>query len=114
MGFQPGDFPHQIGIVTPAIVTDRYGSETKDWEAAVTVIADARMRQRSSVETADGREARTSTWFVMTPPAKPIEALDRITFDGRTFEVHGDIVEAFDLGAGVTHHYEAELKIVEG
>ena len=104
---------HRVDILTPGTGTDRYGSTVKDWAAPVTVSnVPAWVHQRATGENKNGREARVSSWVAFLGPSVNIAALDRIVFNGRTFEVDGDPVPADDMNGA--HHIEAPLRIVEG
>jgi len=103
---------HTVSIVTPTTTTDRYGSEVKVWAGSGSS-SPAWMRQRSTLETVEGREARSSDWVAFLPAGTSVTAMDRIVWDGRTFEVAGDPLKAHGR-TGEVHHIEAPLRIVEG
>ena len=104
---------HRVTVTAPAAGTDRYGTTVKDWEnSTAQTNVPAWMHQRSTTETRDGREARVTSWVAFLGPHVEVSAMDRITWDSRTFEVDGDPVVAF-APEGV-HHVEVPLRIVRG
>lgn len=101
-----------VTIVSPVEETDRYGSTVKSWDTTTSTVIRGRIRQRSTTESGDGREARTSTHVLFCLPSVTIGAMDRVTCDGVAYEVDGRPLPAKG-GSGV-HHLEVPLRTVEG
>jgi head-tail adaptor len=103
---------HEVTILRAGSTTNRYEETAKDWTSPRRRTSRARIAQRSSVEDNDGREARSTGWVCYLPPDTDILALDRIVWDGVTYEVKGAPHRAYDRRQ--LHHVEVELELVEG
>lgn len=107
-----GLFCHEVSLLRATTVDDRYGNAAKDWTTPRRRTSRARVAQRISEEIGDGREGRRSTWICYLPAGTDVTALDRVVWDGLTFEVKGRPNQAFDRHR--EHHVEVDLQIVEG
>jgi hypothetical protein len=58
------------------------------------------------------QERIVSRWRIFTEPAADILPTDRVTWQGKTFQVDGEI-QGWDIGNGV-HHHEGYLRLVTG
>lgn len=103
----------QITRVRAPLISAGYGNNKRDWSTATG----ATFRVHWSTRVVDevvGDEARTVTRAkIMGGPELDIVNTDRITFQGETFEVDGDVMRSYRRGA--LHHVRAMLKrIVTG
>ena len=104
---------HDVTIVHPATVADRYGGTDKDWAAATTTTVKGWVSQRSATEDrTDGREAEVSGWVLFLHPDATIASGDRVTWEGLTLEVDGPANPAWTPRG--RHHLEVPLRIVDG
>jgi hypothetical protein len=103
---------HEVTIVRAGSTIDRYNAAVKDWSTATRRASRARIVQRSSDEDRDGREARLTGWICYLPAGTVVTALDRIVWNGVTYEVKGRPNRAFDRHK--EHHVEVDLDLVEG
>lgn len=105
--------PHLVDILRAPIVAGSYGSDVRNWDAAVTTVDVAAFvqPQKSDEQVADAQRVVTR-WRIFLGPYADLEPTDRVVFDERTFEVDGD-VEAHRMTSEV-HHFEALLKRVTG
>lgn len=105
-------FPHEIVVVTPAVVEDRYHAQTLTYDIppATQRTIRAFMQPSATQEDMVDRNALTYAYTVYTTEA--LEARDRVTFDGHTYEVDGP-PRRWDAFMGA-HHYEALLRVTEG
>lgn len=108
----PRMLPHSVTVTTPGRSTDGYGNEALDYVTGVTArtIA-AYVQPRPGTENTDGRNAVERVWVMFT--TAPVEALDRVTWEGRVYEVDGQ-PQRWDVPGRRTHHYESNLRAVEG
>lgn len=102
---------HEVTIVRPTVTEDRYGDLVKQptgrsWRTLARVV------QMSRTEDHDGREARVTDWLLYLSAGDDIDALDRVVWNGMTFEVVGVPNRAPDRRT--EHHVEANLNLVEG
>ena len=104
---------HTVTIVHPGTTTDGYGDTVADWSGATEETSPARVTQRTATEDNNGRAATITEWRLLLPATATIAAADRVTWNGDTFEVVGDPVEAVRRSATV-HHVEVTLRKVEG
>jgi head-tail adaptor len=108
-----GLFCHEVRIVRPGTTEDRYGNDAKDWSSSPRRrTVRARVAQRSRSEVGDGREARVTGWVCYLPAGTQVTALDRIEWDGQTFEIKGVPNRAFDRHQ--EHHLELDLERCDG
>lgn len=103
---------HDVTILHPAAITNRYGDGAADWAGAERVDSKAWVAQRSSVEATEHREGLVSTWVAYLPPDVEIGGRDRIEWGDLTFEVIGSPLPAHTPRG--LHHYEAALEVIEG
>jgi head-tail adaptor len=106
-------YPHVIGIVRAPLVTDGKGNTIRNWSAATTTMAAAWVLPDNSNENTLNQDRIVSRWKVLVEPSADIAATDRVTHDGNTFQVDGEIQMWPDRN-GVDHHYEGYLKRVTG
>lgn len=102
---------HEVTIVRPTTTVDRYGDAVKgttgrSWRTLARVV------QINRTEDHDGREARVTSWLLYLPAGTDVVALDRVQWDGLTFEVDGVPNRAPDRRQ--EHHVECNLTITEG
>lgn len=104
--------PYVVTIVKAGEKTDRYGNTVKDWATATRTDTRAWIEQRSRNEDTDDRDQLTSTWLLVVPLGNDLDGLDRVEYNGDTFEVVGppDVVHT---PAG-PHHIEATLRWLVG
>lgn len=74
------------------LVPDEYATPAnqRDWEnATATEIAGCSVQPVTGLEHDQGREAVTTRWRVYAPAGADLQAGDRVTFAGETYEVDG-------------------------
>lgn len=104
---------HDVTIVSPALVANRYGGMEKDWDNATDVTTKGWVAQRSTTEEiGGGREAQVSEWVCFLHPDETVEAADRISWGDITFEVAGTVNPAWSPRG--EHHLEVPLRVVTG
>ncbi len=103
---------HDVTILTAARAENRYGREEKDWSSATETTAKGWVSQSSRSEVIDGREAQVSSWVLFLHPDAVLDGLDRVRWEGITFEVDGPPNPAWTPRG--LHHYEAPLRVVDG
>jgi head-tail adaptor len=91
----------------PAPVGDGYGNNRPDWTSPATVTLPAEVQPMSGDEDLADQNRTTTRWRLFLNAGADIVATDRIRWDGRLFEVDGD-VERWKR-RGVEHHIEAVL-----
>jgi hypothetical protein len=72
------------------------------------------LEQQTSEEITDGRATRVRDWLLILPADAAIDALDRVTEGGRTFEVVGEPNKVRNPRTQAYSHIEARLRLVEG
>lgn len=83
-------FPHAIEILSPT-GTDAYGNPGASFPAPGTGLeASAFIVQRSAASDS----GQVVTKVALLPPDTAIEATDRIVYDGKQFDIVGDILTA--------------------
>lgn len=105
---------HDVTILQAGTTTDRYGDSIKDWTAATSSTVKGWVSQQTRSEVLDGREARVSGWVCYLPAGTRLTGLDRIVWEGTTFEVDGPINPAWSPRLRGVHHLELQLSRVEG
>lgn len=106
-----GLLDHDVDILTPTTTADRYGGTTKTGWTETTV--KGWVSQRGGSESTDLREAQVGTWVLFLHPDATIDGIDRVRWEGITFEVDGPPNPAYRPGSGL-HHYEVPLRVVDG
>jgi hypothetical protein len=104
--------PYVVTIVRAGTTTDRYGNEVRDWNNATRTDTPAWIEQQRASEDDDDRAQLTSSWLLVVPATVQLAGLDRIEYNGETFEVVGppNVVRT-PTGP---HHIEAVLSWVTG
>lgn len=105
-------FCHDITIVRAASTTDRYGNVVKDWANATRTDVRGRMAQRHREEIRGHQETQITDWICYLPPRTDVNGLDRLEWNGVTYEVGGHPNHAY--GRALEHHVEVPCDIVEG
>lgn len=102
---------HQITITNPVDTTDtdRYGNPVPGEESFDTV---ARMQPVTSAEDIVDRDTRITAYLVFLKPGTNVSALSTITWEGRSFRVHGE-PRTF-TGRRTAHHIELDAQEVLG
>lgn len=103
---------HDVTIVTPLFIEDRYGNAEKSWDNAEERTVKGWVSQRTQTEDRDHREAAVSDWILFLEPDEIVSSLDRIQWGGITFETDGPYNPAWSP-RGV-HHIEVPLRVVTG
>lgn len=103
---------HDVIVVRPTIVVDRYGNETKDWANPTRTTVKGWIARRSEREVLERREAQVADWIVYLPVGTALDGGDRVEWNGNTFEVSGPPNEAWTPRG--PHHIEADLLSVQG
>lgn len=102
-----------ITRIRPGAKTER-GSTIPDWENAKTLeIKGCSMQPASTSLSTDGRVLGIRDEYTLfTPPGADIKAGDRIAFDGKTYEIDGDV--RVQPAALRLDHIEITLRRFEG
>ena len=81
-----------VTVIRPSQKTSR-GATVKDWDKATrTTLADVQVTPANTVQDRDGRVVNVSDRFTLRARYEAdIQAGDRVEWDGRTFEVDGDV-----------------------
>ncbi|MFF3671691.1 hypothetical protein [Microtetraspora malaysiensis] len=110
-------------VVRPAWQADRYGDQIPDWSAAerrelsgLCIQPSAQVLVANEQITADGRDVRMTHWRVYTALGTDADVLatDRIEWEGRTFEVVGEVARWPHPLTGQVHHIEFTIERVQG
>lgn len=105
--------PHQITVLTSAQVQDDYDNTVADWSTATSRTVSAYVRPAAASENVADRDAVTAQWQVHTND-RNIGALDRIVFDGITYEIDGKPLTWDIAPDGETGHTKLLLRRVDG
>lgn len=106
-------FPHLVVTKRAPLVTDSKGNQLRDWvNAATSRNIPAWVQPLTSAEQTLNQDRVVSRWRIFLDPAADVQATDRVVWNGRTFQVDGEI-QAWDNGYG-THHLEGFLRSVTG
>lgn len=94
---------------------NRGGDVVPDWsvEPTALTIGQVSVQPSSQLEnTTEASDVRTERWRVLSAPgtAPDVRALDRVLYDGHTFEVEGDVAVWPDPTYGGTHHVEFGMR----
>jgi head-tail adaptor len=105
---------HDVTLLTPTYVTDRYGDTYADWTQppATSTAAKGWFTRKSTDEMADGREAITDVYELTLPAEVPTSDDMRVERDGRAYEIRGSVNVA--PAPEGPHHSIVELRRVEG
>lgn len=106
----PRLLPHMVTVTTPARTSDAYGNEILDYEAGSSRELRGYVQPQTGGEETVDRNAVSRQYLLFTN--EEVAALDRVTWDGRTFEVQGPSRD-WDTPSGA-HHHETLLTLVEG
>lgn len=105
-------FPHEITVIRDSQTipdSDEEGNATSS--APETQTVPAWVQQQSTTEVKVGPDTVTSNWRVFLPPEVEIEALDRIVWLEKVYEVVG-VPDILFTPRGA-HHIEANLRLVQ-
>lgn len=94
---------HTITAQRPQMVASR-GTMVPDWSnPATTTIGGCNVQTPTTSEVRDGRTATTLLGTVYMPPTADVQAGDRITFDGVTYEVQGEVTRHYSPTGSIAH-----------
>lgn len=110
---RPGLLPHQITILTAGETVDDYGNTVQTWAAPAARTAAAYVRPAPASEDIADRDAVTAQWQVHTNDLA-VSALNRVVYDGVTYEVDGQPLTWKTLPGGRTGHTKLLLRRVDG
>ena len=117
MSFE-GMLVHDVTIIAPGAMVDRYGDTLADWNNPTTTASKAWIYQRTSEEDhAGGRNAFIQNWRAFLPADAIVSAGYRIDWPlrGLTFEVDGPVRASYrPAGVPDLHHLEVDLQHVAG
>lgn len=105
---------HDVTLIRAGSVESRYGDDVKDWSAASETTVKGWVAQRDRSEDRDSREAQVTGWVLFLPAGTDITGLDRVGWEGLTFEVDGPQLPAWSPRMNAVHHIEINLRRVEG
>lgn len=104
--------PHTVTVTTPGTVTDAYGQPSASWTTGTaTRTLRGYVQPLKGDEYTNGRQAVTYTHRLFSN--EPVEASERVTWQGQVFEVDGPSLR-WDLPSGATNHYVTPLRVTEG
>lgn len=86
---------------------DPYGN--KRLSSAPAVIVKGYIEQTSSTENLVNRDTAVTRWTCYLPAGTPVGYLDRITFQGQTFQVDGEPHQVFNPRTKSVSHIQAAL-----
>lgn len=104
-----------ITVLRAPLVSDRYGSQIRDWTAATrTDAVGVSIQPAANTEDIRDREQLVDTWTLFTPRGVDLDLLatDRVEWGGLTLQVVGS-PSRWSVG-GAIHHVEATLQEVTG
>lgn len=104
--------PLTISTIVPAGV-DTYGNEVTGAYGAPVAVR-GYLAQSSSTEFTTDRDTVVGQWVAYLPASTSIGHLDRVSFDGQTFEVDGEPERVYNPRRKFIAYIEARLKVVEG
>lgn len=105
---------HDVTLVRAGSTTSRYSDQVKDWAAATRITVKGWVSQRDRDEVTDSREAQVTGWVLFLPAGSDITGLDRVEWEGLTFEVDGPVNDAWSPRLKGVHHLEVNLWRVTG
>lgn len=85
--------PHTITVLhRPSSTSDDFGNPTYDWDAATTTdVSGCSVQPLVGQEVTVGRETVVSRWQVWAPSDTGVSSVDRVVFNGDTYEVDGEV-----------------------
>lgn len=97
----------------PEAGTDEYGADEYDWTTPDEETYPCRVSSGTGSEPEEvGRSSTERTWLLHLPETADVQAGDRFTVEGTTYEVDGPPVIVRDRASD--HHVKAKLRLVEG
>lgn len=105
---------HDVTLVRAGSTESRYGDSVKDWASSTSTTSKGWVSQRAREEVLDGREAQTTEWVLFLPAGTDVTGLDRVEWEGLTFEVDGPANDAWSPRMNAVHHIEINLRRVTG
>jgi head-tail adaptor len=113
-----GMLVHDVTIIAPGAMVDRYGDTIANWNSPTTTATKAWIYQRTSEEDiAGGRDAQIQNWRAFLPADVDVSAGNRISWPLRNlvFEVDGPPRASYRPATGPDlHHLEVDLRHVAG
>ena len=103
----------EIVIRSAPLATDVYGNQVPDWASATSRTAAAYVRPAPASENVADRNAVEAQWQVHTNDLA-VTALDRVDFDGETYEIDGQPLIWKVDPEGATGHAKFLLRRVAG
>ena len=94
---------------------DRYGNTTQVFTPGATVnarVQPVRSTSQGGRELLANRDMRVAWFQVFLPAGTAIDALDMLTWNGKTLQIDGPPALVYD-GTG-EHHIEAVARLIEG
>ena len=91
---------------------DAYGDTIVDWSTSTDVTAPGWLAYTSGIEILDGRAATSTTMSLSLPAGTTIDAADRVTIDGTTYDITAEPMSAWTPRG--EHHIEINLAVVNG
>ena len=107
------NFPHIVVILRAPLVSDGKGNQIRDWANPVGATAAAWVQPQGTTEQALNQDRVVSRWRIFIEPTADIVATDRVSWNGLTFQVDGEI-QTWDDPRGNAHHREGLLRRVTG
>lgn len=104
-------FSDSVTRLRAPLVAGPFGNQTRDWANATSATYAAEVQPVSSTEDVVNQQRTVTRWRLFLLPDADLEATDRITHDGSTYEVEGQ-VERWKR-RGILHHLEAVLMRVD-
>jgi len=95
------------------LISGGYGNQTRDWANATSTIYPAAVGPLSSAEDVVDQQQTTTRLRLILPAPADVIAADRITWDGQTYNIDGEVVAVKRRGR--PHHLEAVIiKVTQG
>jgi hypothetical protein len=107
-------FIRQVVVLRAPDNPDRYGAGQRDWRIPVTAWTGLGWLSPESSQSEDNvnrEESRGSMWLYL-PVGADILNSDRVTVDGRLFQVTGNAAQCFTPSG--EHHLEVRVESVTG
>lgn len=96
------------------LIEDPYGGAgtERDWANATTTPYPSLTQPRRATEESQDRAQTIGDWRAFLHPDADVTPADRWVHKGKTYQIHSAVLE--DDLAGVGHHIELDLSIIEG
>lgn len=105
----------RVTIYAPGVRTNNAGQQTQDWSDPLLVGEyPAAVQGQTGVERVDARDAAIAKLRVYLSVDAVVDRTSRMDWRGQWLEVVGIPRMVYDLLRGTPHHYELDVKEVQG